>query len=242
MAAASLRYKRVLIKLSGEALMGAQQHGIEPGYVRRVASELAELSAAGCQIVLVIGGGNICRGTDLAGMGIERGCGDHMGMLATVINGLALQSALEHAGVICRLMSAIQIDSVCEPYILRRATQHLKNGRMVICVAGTGNPFFTTDTAASLRAAELGVELFIKATKVDGIYSEDPVHNKNAVLHKRISYSQVLEKNLRFADTTAVVMCRDNNIPMCVINLNNDGDLMRLMRDGNVGSIITNDD
>ncbi|MBN1240589.1 MAG: UMP kinase [Gammaproteobacteria bacterium] len=234
-------YKRILLKLSGEALLGSQQYGIDPPVIQRIASEVAEVSAMGVEIGLVIGGGNIFRGAGLAEAGMDRVTADHMGMLATVINALALQDALERKGAVARIMSALQIHEVCEDYIRRRAVRHLEKGRVVIFAAGTGNPFFTTDTAASLRAIEIGADVLIKATKVDGIYSADPMKDPNAVRYGSLSYDQVLSDKLRVMDATAIVMCRDNDLPLVVFNLNNPGDLVRLVRGQSLGTAVGNE-
>jgi uridylate kinase len=225
----SPKYKRVLLKLSGEALLGNQQYGIDPEVIQRIAGEVAELAGLGVEVGLVIGGGNIFRGAGLAEAGVDRVTGDHMGMLATVINALALQDALERKGVTARVMSALQIHDVCEDYIRRRAIRHLEKGRVVIFAAGTGNPFFTTDTAASLRAIEVGAELLIKATKVDGVYTADPLKDPDAERYGTLSFDQVLSDKLKVMDATAIVMCRDNNLPLVVFNLNNPGDLRRIV-------------
>jgi len=233
-------YQRILLKLSGEALLGRQDYGIDPPVIQRVAAEIAEVLAMGVQVGLVIGGGNIFRGAGLAEGGMDRVVGDQMGMLATVINALALQDALEHQGAVARVMSALQIHEVCEDYIRRRAMRHLEKGRVVIFAAGTGNPFFTTDTAASLRAIEIGADVLIKATKVDGVYSADPVREPNAVRYDGLSFDQVLAENLKVMDATAIVMCRDNNLPLIVFNLNNAGDLVRLVEGETLGTAVAN--
>ncbi len=233
-------YRRILLKLSGEALLGKQQYGIDPDVIARIASEIAEIVRLGVQVGLVIGGGNIFRGAGLAEAGMDRVTADHMGMLATIINALALQDALERRGVTARTMSALQVHEVCEDYIRRRAIRHLEKGRVVIFAAGTGNPFFTTDTAASLRAIEIGADVLIKATKVDGVYSADPMKDPNAVRYRSLSYDQVLSDKLRVMDATAIVMCRDNDLPLIVFNLNNPGDLVRLVRGHFVGTAVGN--
>ncbi|HBA35339.1 MAG TPA: UMP kinase [Gammaproteobacteria bacterium] len=233
------RYKRVLLKLSGEALMGQYDYGIDPSIIKRIAGEVKMISEAGVQVAIVIGGGNIFRGAGLAQSGMDRVTGDHIGMLATVMNGLAFQDALESMGTACRVMSALKMNEVCEDYIRRRAVRHLERGRVVIFVAGTGNPFFTTDSAASLRAIEIGADVMLKATKVDGIYSEDPVKNPDAKRFNAISYEEVIRKNLQVMDTTAIVMCRDHNMPLQVFNLLNEGDLVRLIAGEAVGSKVT---
>ena len=234
-------YKRVLLKLSGEALLGSQEYGIDPPVIQRVAAEIAELLGLGVQVGLVIGGGNIFRGAGLAEAGMDRVTGDQMGMLATVINALALQDALERHGVVARVMSALQIHEVCEDYIRRRAIRHLERGRVVIFAAGTGNPFFTTDTAASLRAIEISADILIKATKVDGVYSADPLKDPTAVRYDGLSFDRVLSDKLNVMDATAIVMCRDNNLPLVVFNLNNAGDLVRLICGETLGTSVAND-
>jgi uridylate kinase len=230
----------VLLKLSGEALLGEQAYGIDPKVIQRVASEVMELVAMGTQVGLVIGGGNIFRGAGLAEAGMDRVAADHMGMLATVINALALQDALERKGATARVMSALQIHQVCEDYIRRRAIRHMEKGRIVIFAAGTGNPFFTTDTAASLRAIEIGADVLIKATKVDGVYSADPMIDPNAKRFGRLSFDKVLNEKLKVMDATAIVMCRDNNLPLIVFNLNNSGDLVRLVAGETLGTTVVN--
>ena len=240
MAGRSPAFKRVLLKLSGEALLGDQPYGIDPKIIQRVASEVIELVAMGVQVGLVIGGGNIFRGAGLASAGMDRVTADHMGMLATVINALALQDALERKGATARVMSAIRINEVCEEYIRRRAVRHLEKGRVTILAAGTGNPFFTTDTAASLRAIEIGADVLIKATKVDGIYSADPMLDPTAKRFGRLSFDQVLTDKLSVMDATAIVMCRDNNLPLIVFNLNNSGDLVRLVGGETLGPAVGN--
>jgi uridylate kinase len=234
-------YRRILLKLSGEALLGGQQYGIDPPVIQRVATEIAEVASMGVQIGLVIGGGNIFRGAGLAEAGMDRVTADHMGMLATVINALALQDALERRGAVARVMSALQIHDVCEDYIRRRAVRHLEKGRVVIFAAGTGNPFFTTDTAASLRAIEVGADVLMKATKVDGVYSADPMIDPDAKRYGALSFDRVLTERLRVMDATAIVMCRDNNLPLIVFNLNNAGDLVRLVKGETLGTSVGND-
>jgi uridylate kinase len=234
-------YKRVLVKLSGEALMGQADYGIDPAMLRRVAAELTELSAAGAQVAVVIGGGNIFRGAGLARAGMDRVTGDQMGMLATVINSLAMQDAVEALGAHARVMSAIRINEVAEDYVRRRAIRHLEKGRIVIFAAGIGKPYFTTDTAASLRAIEIGADLLLKATKVNGVYSDDPVKNPAATRFERLSFDRVLDDRLAVMDATAIVLCRDNRLPLRVFNLNNPGDLPRVVRGENVGTLVTFD-
>jgi uridylate kinase len=233
-------YQRILLKLSGEALLGTQEYGIDPLVIKRVAAEITEVIKLGVEVGLVIGGGNIFRGAGLAEAGMDRVTGDHMGMLATVINALALQDALERYGVVARVMSALQINEVCEDYIRRRAIRHLEKGRVVIFAAGTGNPFFTTDTAASLRAIEISADVLIKATKVDGVYSADPMEKPDAVRYSGLSFDQVLADNLKVMDATAVVMCRENNLPLIVFNLNNSGDFVRLINGETLGTAVSN--
>jgi uridylate kinase len=231
-------YRRILLKLSGEAFMGTQDYGVDPKVLDQVASEVTELSNLGVEIGIVIGGGNIFRGAGLAEGGMDRVTGDHMGMLATVINALALQDAIERAGRFCRVMSAIRINQVCEDYIRRRAVRHLEKGRIVVFAAGTGNPFFTTDSAASLRAIEINAELMIKATKVDGVYDSDPMRNREARRFERLTFDEALERRLGVMDTTALVMCRDNNLPLRVMNMFAKGDLRRLVMGEHVGTLV----
>jgi uridylate kinase len=240
-ASAPLAYKRVLVKLSGEALMGDGDYGIAPSVIKRIANELQEIVAMGVNVAVVIGGGNIFRGAGLARAGMDRVTGDHMGMLATVMNSLAMQDALESLGLHARVMSAIRINQVCEDYIRRRAVRHLEKGRVVIFAAGTGNPFFTTDTAASLRAIEINADLLLKATKVNGVYSDDPVKNPKATRYARLTFDKVLSDRLNVMDATAVVMCRDNRLPLRVFNLNTPGDLPRVVRGEDVGTLVTYD-
>ncbi|MBS3822313.1 MAG: UMP kinase [Wenzhouxiangellaceae bacterium] len=232
------RYRRILLKLSGEALLGDHDYGIDPKVSSRIAAEVAEVSHAGVQVGIVIGGGNIFRGAGLASAGMDRITGDHMGMLATVMNSLALQDALERAGATTRVMSAITVREVCEDYIRRRAIRHLEKGRVVVFAAGTGNPFFTTDTAASLRSIEIGADLMIKATKVDGVYSSDPNADAGARLYRRISYDEVIEQKLRVMDTNAMVLCRDQSMPIRVIGLNVEGNLARLVGGEDIGTLV----
>ena len=240
MAPKSPAYKRILLKLSGEALLGKQDYGVDPAVIKRIAGEIRQVVDMGVQVGLVIGGGNIFRGAGLAEAGMDRVTGDHMGMLATVINALALQDALEGEGVFARVMSALTIHEVCEDYIRRRAIRHLEKGRVVIFAAGTGNPFFTTDTAASLRAIEIGADVLLKATKVDGIYSADPLKDPEAELFDALSFERVLVENLKVMDATAIVMCRDNDLPLRVFNLNNAGALIRLVDGEPVGTAVAN--
>ncbi|MBE9549743.1 MAG: UMP kinase [Proteobacteria bacterium] len=237
---AEAAYQRILLKLSGEALLGNENYGIDPVIISRIANEVREILEAGVQVAIVIGGGNIFRGAGLAASGIDRVTGDHMGMLATVINSLALQDALERVGLSARVMSAISINDVCEDYIRRRAIRHLEKGRVVIVGAGTGNPFFTTDSAAALRAIEIDADLVIKATKVDGIYSADPVTNADAIRYDRISYDDVIENKLAVMDTNAIVLCRDQNMPIRVFNMFAEGDLLKLICGEPIGTLVDN--
>jgi len=231
-------YKRVLLKLSGEALMGSMDFGVEPDMMARVAREIAEVSAMGIDVALVIGGGNIFRGQGLVESGIDRVTGDHMGMLATVMNSLAMQDALEKVGVQCRVMSAIRINRVCEEYVRRRAIRHLEKGRIVIFAAGTGNPFFTTDTAGCLRAVEIEADVLMKATKVNGVFDSDPAKNPDAKRYQTLTYAEAIEKNLGVMDMTAIVMCRDNKLPLRVFNLNQEGALPATMNDSSIGTTV----
>ncbi len=231
-------YKRVLLKLSGEALMGNMEFGIEPNMMSRVAREIADVADMGVEVALVIGGGNIFRGRGLAEAGLDRITGDHMGMLATVMNSLAMQDALEQLGKQCRVMSAIRINRVCEEYVRRRAIRHLEKGRIVIFAAGTGNPFFTTDTAGCLRAIEIEADVIMKATKVDGVFDSDPAKNPDARRYTSLTYSEAIAKNLGVMDMTAIVMCRDNNLPLRVFNLNDEGALPATMTDQSIGTTV----
>lgn len=232
-------FQRILVKLSGEALLGDEDYGIDPKVMQRMAAELKVVIEAGVEIGIVIGGGNIFRGAGLAASGIDRVTGDHMGMLATVINSLALQDALESVGVTTRVMSAISVRDVCEDYIRRRAVRHLEKKRVVIFAAGIGNPFFTTDSAASLRAIEIGASVMIKATKVDGIYSGDPKLDANAVRYEQISYDEVINRKLAVMDTNAVVLCRDQNMPIRIFNMFRPDALIRLVSGENIGTLVT---
>ena len=232
--------KRILLKLSGEALLGGVDYGIDPQIINRIAGEIREVVEEGVEVGIVIGGGNIFRGEGLARSGIDRVTGDHMGMLATVMNALALQDALERIDVYARVMSALRINEVCEDYIRRRAVRHLEKGRVTIFAAGTGSPFFTTDTAAALRAIEIGADVLLKATKVDGVYSADPVTNPDARHYDTLTFDKVLTDKLGVMDATAIVMCRDNDVPLRVFNLNNSGALMRIVRGENVGTLVSN--
>ena len=236
---ARLLYRRILLKLSGEALMGAGDYGIDADVLVRIANEIKAVGELGVQLGIVIGGGNIFRGAGLARAGMDRVAGDHMGMLATVINALALQDALERVGTHARVMSALQIHEVSEDYIRRRAIRHLEKGRVTIFGAGTGNPFFTTDTAAALRAIEIGADVLLKGTKVDGVYTADPVKNPQARRYDRLTFDRVINDKLNVMDTTAVVMCRENNVPIRVFNMQVPGDLLRLARGDDVGTLVT---
>jgi len=235
------RYRRILVKLSGEALLGSEDYGIDPKILKRIAGEIRDLTQMGVQVAVVLGGGNIFRGAGLARAGMDRVTGDHMGMLATVINALAMQDALEAQGIYARVMSALRINEVCEDYIRRRAVRHLEKGRVVIFAAGTGNPFFTTDTAASLRAIEIEAQLLLKATKVDGIYSADPVTDPKAILYPRLTFDRVLSERLNVMDATAIVMCRDHQLPLRVFNLNEPGQLLRIVEGEDLGTLVTNE-
>ena len=231
-------YKRILLKLSGEALLGKEDYGIDPAIIGRIASEIREVLNTGVQIAIVIGGGNIFRGAGLAQSGIDRVTGDHMGMLATLMNSLALQDALERANVDARVMSAISVHAVSEDYIRRRAIRHLEKGRVVIIAGGTGNPFFTTDTAAALRAIEIGADIVLKATKVDGVYSADPNIDKNAKFFEALSYDEVIEGKLGVMDANAIVLCRDQAMPIRVFNVFGTGNLMNIVNGKKVGTIV----
>jgi uridylate kinase len=234
-----VRYKRVLLKLSGEAFAGDQGYGIDPNFLEYITAEIKSLVDEGVQLAVVIGGGNIFRGITGLEIGIDRATGDYMGMLATVINALALQSALERLrGIPTRVLSAIEMRQVAEPYIRRRAIRHLEKGRVVIFAAGTGNPFFSTDTAGALRAAEISAQLFIKATKVDGIYTEDPIKNPQAEFIDEISYLETINRGIRVMDHTALTLCMENKIPILVLNINKPGNLLRAVRGERVGSLI----
>jgi len=234
-----LRYRRVLLKLSGEALMGDLDYGIQPVVIQRIAAEIATALAQGTEIAIVVGGGNIFRGEGLARAGMDRVTGDYMGMLATVMNALAIQDALESKDIFARVMSALQIHDVCEDYIRRRAVRHLEKGRVVILAAGTGNPFFTTDTAASLRAIEIGADILLKATKVDGVYDADPMTNPDAKRFEQVSYDNVIENKLNVMDATAIVMCRDNQLPLRVFDLTQDNALVEAMAGKDLGTLIS---
>jgi uridylate kinase len=232
------RYKRILLKLSGEALAGNLGYGIDPDIIRAIAVEIRGVVDLGVQVAVVIGGGNIFRGVAASSMGMDRASADYMGMLATVMNSLALQDALEKAGVITRVQSAIEMQEIAEPYIRRRAVRHLEKGRVVIFGAGTGNPFFTTDTAASLRAIEIGAEIILKATKVDGVYNSDPAKNKDAVKYEQLTYLDVLKQGLRVMDSTATSLCMDNDLPILVFDLTTSGNIERVVCGEQIGTIV----
>ena len=232
------KYKRVLLKLSGEALMGDLGYGIDPNVIKHIASEIKALVAAEVELAIVVGGGNIFRGMKASAKGMDRATADYVGMLATVMNALALQDGLEKAGVVTRVLSAMEISEVAEPFIRRRALRHLEKGRVVIFAAGTGNPYFTTDTAASLRAAEIGAEVLLKATKVDGIYDRDPVGNPDAVKYDSLSYLDVLTQDLKVMDMTAITLCKDNNIPLIVFDLGSPGNIERAVRGETIGTVV----
>jgi uridylate kinase len=233
------RYRRVLLKLSGEALMGSRSFGIDPGTIGVFSDELAEIHALGVDLALVVGGGNIFRGVEGGDTGVDRVTGDHMGMLATLINSLALQDALEQRGVTTRVLSALEIRQVAEPFILRRALRHLEKGRVIILAAGTGNPYFTTDSAAALRALEIKAEVLLKATKVDGVYTADPERDPDAKLLKKVGYLEALERDLRVMDATAISLCRDNALPIVVFNLRKRGNIRRILFGEDVGSTVS---
>jgi uridylate kinase len=234
-------YKRVLLKLSGEVMAGADGFGLNPERVQALASEVSEVARTGLEIGLVVGGGNFFRGVAAAARNMDRVTADHMGMLATVINALALQDALEKQGVPTRVMTAIEMRQVAEPYIRRRALRHLEKGRVVIFAAGTSNPYFSTDTAATLRALEIKAEVIAKATRVDGVYDKDPLKHSDAVLYDKITYTEVLAKRLAVMDASAVAMCRDNKLPVLVFNLNTSGNIMRMAKGEPLGTLIVNE-
>jgi uridylate kinase len=235
----SARYGRVLLKLSGEALMGEQQFGIDPAVTGQIAKEIAEILGLGIQTAIVIGGGNLFRGLAASAKGMDRATADYMGMLATVINGLALQDALEHAGVPTRVVTAIEMRAVAEPFIRRRAIRHMEKGRVVVFAAGTGNPYFTTDTAAALRAMEMKADVILKGTKVDGIYTADPMLHPEATKFESISYLKVLERGLKVMDATAISLCMDNKLPIVVFNLRTPGNMRRAVLGEAVGTTVT---
>ena len=232
------RYRRVLLKLSGESLAGEGESGISPTVVSQIAGELRDAQALGCELAVVVGGGNIFRGLKAAEMGMDRATGDYMGMLATVLNSLALQDALEKLGVATRVLSALEIREVAEPYIRRRATRHLEQGRVVIFAAGTGNPFFTTDTAASLRAVEIGADVIMKATRVDGVYSADPEKDPSATRFETLTHFDVLQRGLRVMDTTAISLCMENKMPILVFDMMRAGNIVRAVSGERIGTIV----
>jgi uridylate kinase len=237
-----IRYRRILLKLSGEALMGGGDYGIDPPVIQRLAAEIKQLRDIGVQVGLVLGGGNIFRGAGLASAGMDRVTADQMGMLATVMNSLAMQDALERIGVYTRVMSALRINQVCEDYIRRRAVRHLEKGRIAIFAAGTGNPFFTTDSAASLRAIEIGADILIKATKVDGVYSADPLTHPDAVFYPRLTHDQAIRENLKVMDATALTLCREYGMRVRVMNIHEVGALLRLVQGQQIGSLVERGD
>jgi uridylate kinase len=232
-------YKRVLLKLSGEALAAGTGFGIDAIFIHKVAAEIAAIHALGCEIAIVVGGGNFFRGVAQQAIDMDRVAADHMGMLSTVINAIALQDAVEKLGLFCRVMSAIAMHQVAEPYIRRRAIRHLEKGRIVIFAAGTGNPYFSTDTAASLRAMEIKADILLKATSVDGIYTADPKQNPDATKFQQISYTDIIRLNLKVMDTTAVSLCRDNNMPMMVFSMREAGNIVRVIQGEPLGSLVT---
>jgi uridylate kinase len=237
---AAPRFKRILLKLSGEALMGDGKYGISPKVLAGIAQEIRDVVDMGVEVALTIGGGNIFRGVSGATEGMDRSSADYMGMLATVINGMALQDALEKIGVLTRVQSAIEMQAVAEPYIRRRAIRHLEKGRVVIFAGGTGNPYFTTDTAASLRAMEIHADVILKATKVDGVYSDDPKKNPSATKFKQLSYIDVLKKNLKVMDSTAISLCMDNDLPIIVFDLTHRGNIKRVVQGEEIGTTVGN--
>ena len=237
--AAESAYKRILLKLSGEALLGGEDYGIDPAIIHRIAAEISDVSQLGIEIAVVIGAGNIFRGAGLAQSGIDRVTGDHMGMLATILNCLALQDSLERIGCDARVMSAISVHDVCEDYIRRRAVRHLEKGRVVICAGGTGNPFFTTDTAAALRAIEVQADMVLKATKVDGVYSADPVKDASATLYESLGYDEVIANKLGVMDANAIVLCRDQHMPIRVFNVFGEGNLVRIIKGEAIGTLVS---
>ncbi len=233
-----MKYKRILLKLSGEALMGNRQYGIDNDRLVEYAEEIKKVTDKGCEVAIVIGGGNIFRGLAGAAKGMDRVQGDYMGMLATVINGMALQGALEDAGIRTRLQSAIEMDKVAEPFIKRRAVRHLEKGRVVIFGAGTGNPYFTTDTAATLRAIEIGADVILKGTRVDGIYDSDPEKNSGAVKYNSLTFEEVFEKDLKVMDMTAFTLSHENKLPIIVFDMNKEGNLLKIVEGENVGTLV----
>lgn len=233
------RYKRILLKLSGEALMGGQEYGIDTGIVKTIASEIKEVQALGVQVAVVIGGGNIFRGVSASAKGMDRATADYVGMLATVINALILQDALEKTGVFTRVMSAFEMKELAEPYIRRRAERHLEKERVIIFAAGTGNPYFTTDTAASLRAMEIHADVILKGTKVDGVYDKDPMRETDAKMYSKLKYIDVLKDGLKVMDTTAISLCMDNNLPIVVFNIKVPGNLKRIVLGDDIGTRVS---
>jgi len=231
-------YRRILLKLSGEVLAGEQDFGIDPTKATQLANEIKSIHEMGVDIILIIGGGNIFRGLQAASKGMDRVTGDYLGMLATIMNSISLQDALEKNGVETRTLSAITVSQISEPYIRRRALRHLDKGRVVIVAGGTGNPYFTTDTAAALRATELKAQVLLKGTKVDGVFDKDPVVHSDAVRYSNVSFTEVLGKNLRVMDLTAITLCKENALPICVFNINNKGDLKRVVEGKNIGTTI----
>lgn len=237
-----VRYRRILLKISGEALMGRRNYGVDPEMCLFIARQLSEVADLGVQVAVVVGGGNIFRGLAASARGMDRATGDYIGMLATVMNGLALQDALDKSGVPTRVMSAIAMNEVCEPYIRRRAVRHLEKGRVILLVAGTGNPYFTTDTAAALRAVEIGAEVLLKATKVDGVYDSDPMTHPDAQRHERLDYAQMLNDRLQVIDSTAVTLCMENDLPIVVFDLNHPGHIKQAALGAQVGTLIDGGD
>jgi uridylate kinase len=236
----SPRYRRILLKLSGEALLGNRQYGVDPAVCAFIAQQVATVRGRGVEVGIVVGGGNIFRGLSAAAQGMDRATGDYIGMLATVMNGLALQDAVERAGLPTRVMSAIAMNEIAEPYIRRRAVRHLEKGRVVIFVAGTGNPYFSTDTTAALRASEIHADILMKATKVDGVYDSDPMTNPQAVRHERLSYAQMLSDRLQVIDSTAVTLCMENDMPIVVFDMNQPGHIKTAALGGQIGTLIDN--
>lgn len=234
-----LKYKRILLKLSGEALMGDKEYGIDTDVVKAIALEIKEVHSLGVQTAIVIGGGNIFRGVSASAKGMDRATADYVGMLATVINSLIFQDSLEKKSVFTRVLSAIEMKELAEPYIRRRAVRHLEKGRVVIFAAGTGNPYFTTDTAASLRAMEIHADVILKGTKVDGVYDRDPMKDKDAVKYDNLKYIDVLKAGLKVMDTTAISLCMDNNLPIIVFNVKENGNLLKIVRGENVGTLVS---
>jgi uridylate kinase len=234
-----MKYKRILLKLSGEALMGGQKYGIDPNMLKQYAQEIKLVADQGVQVAIVIGGGNIFRGIQAESSGIDRVQGDYMGMLATLINGMALQGALENAGMFTRLMSGLKLEQVCESFIRRRAIRHLEKGRLVIFGAGTGNPYFTTDSAASLRAIEIEADVVLKGTRVDGIYTADPEKDPTAIKYQEISFQEVFDKGLNVMDMTAFTLCKENNLPIVVFDMNKPGNLYNLLKGDQVGTLVS---